>query len=118
MKIKLMVGEPWDFKSSDGDNVLFGETDLQEKGEGKYGEWLIVKCTPFFVDQHFITSLLLTARYAKVRLTDALVSGKEINVNASWHREGLVWNPTLASIAEQNPKIVGGWLIGAVVQVN
>lgn len=117
MRIKLIVAEPWDFTSPDGKNLLLGEANLENRGISKYGEWLIVRCTLFLVDHHSVTSLLLSMRHKKGQLLGDLISGKMVAVNAYWYKSGLVWNPTLVSTVERDPKMIGGFLIADIERV-
>ena len=119
MKIKLLVAEPWNFISPDGQNVLFGEASLQERGVHKYWEWLITKSTPFIIDNQEIATLLLSPRQKNVHLVDDLIAGKSVPVNAYYGKRGLILDYDLVASAYRESRIkelIGGFLIAHVVK--
>lgn len=108
MRIRLGVAEPWDFRSSDGDNLLFLESVTE--GSGKYGEWVIGDCTPFTLEGERISSLLLTSRHRE-RICSDLRAGRSVPANAYYRRDGEAWQPYGVLEAETDPTVISGFLI-------
>lgn len=116
MKVKLLVGEPWDFESKDGENLLACEVDEQqfERVSGERPDSLIAQCTPFSTDGLEVSSLLLVARHEGVQLIDDLLARTKMLVNAYWLKDGQAWNQSWALAAKENADLIGGFLIAGI----
>jgi hypothetical protein len=111
IKIKFIVGEPWDFVGPDGEGNVLGL--LVGKGIGKYGDWIICNCNPFFIDGLNISSLLVSAR-SKGSLFSRLELGNSVSANAYWRKDGMGWDEHSVNQAESDSTIIGGWLVGGI----
>lgn len=93
-RVSISVGEPWDFTSDDGDNVLRGEiTEVgygQERGSkdsGKPGKQeVLLTVTPFTARSgHRVDHLTARARYSEeAGIVERLARGEEAQVNLSY----------------------------------
>ncbi len=80
-RVKISVGEPWDFHSSDGENALLGK--LVSTGTDSQGiQYLKVAVSPFSVKNVIIDKIYVIGRYREDRdLYQKLDSGHFAAVN-------------------------------------
>lgn len=77
--MKCSVGEPWDFSSSDGDNIILGViTKISSDGRE-----LTISTAPFQIKEITYSDLKIRARYETDRdLIRFLLLGKNVPINA------------------------------------
>lgn len=87
--VLISVGEPWDFESPDGDNVLRGRIRTVRPGEepgeaagSLAGEEIELEVTPFSAKGGEVAWLLARARYSDQKgIIERLASGLDAEVN-------------------------------------
>jgi hypothetical protein len=62
-RIVASIGEPWDFASSAGDNVLTGQVRAVS-ADGEPVEWLLCDVSPFTSDAATVRTVAAVRRYA------------------------------------------------------
>ena len=114
--IEISVGEPFDFKSSDGQNILYCSADVETSvGQFEESQYLLVRCTPFVYGGLIVQYLRLVPRYQKdsFSLMEKLLSGQDVNVNAEWLNSGDEWTHELATLPnKERARHAAGALIG------
>lgn len=76
-----LVSEPWDFKSSAGDNRLDGRIIAASPGSAKK-PWLLCDVSPFEAGGRQVDRVVLTCRYWKTEsLFDAVSTRKRVTVH-------------------------------------
>lgn len=106
-RVVISVGEPWDFVSPDGDNVLLGTIEGVRPGDGEPGEQEVrIAVTPFaHKGVAGIDRLVAKRRYKEsTGIIERLAAGEDADVNLGYSAPG----------AYPNELLVNGWLIGGV----
>ena len=84
-KVSISVGEPWDFVSDAGKNVLEGSVSLVSDENDT--EWLRCDVSPFVFEKNTITSVIAVNRYADQSFK-SLLQGKKITSNFLYEPTG------------------------------
>lgn len=109
-RVSISVGEPWDFASEDGDNILNGEIvgveASMEPGESEKQK-VRLAVTPFTARTgHRIEHLTAHARYVEdVGIIERLARGEDAEVNLSYVDQV----PEDERDPRGSPKLVGGF---------
>jgi len=74
--VQILVAEPWDFSSSDGDNLLKGTIALESDPGSDERGWLLLEVTPFQLAGAVATYLMATTRYVGEALPGAELRAK------------------------------------------
>jgi len=114
VKVRISVGEPWDFLSTDGQNVLFCYTDFETcSGSAPTGTYLLARSTPFQYLHYTVESICLTRRTLAESLDEFMRTGARTSVNAAWLKDGTKWSHELASLPENEySHLWGSFLTG------
>lgn len=83
-KVELSIGEPWDFESEDGENVLKGIIVAVRGAETDHRDQEVVLETTLFTAStgHRIDRLVASARYEdQVGIMEHLARGEDAEVN-------------------------------------
>lgn len=62
-KVVISVGEPWNFRSAAGDNILVGE--VVGVSDADDPEWILCQVSPFMDADAAVSSVALVSRYAE-----------------------------------------------------
>lgn len=106
-KVVVSVGEPWDFDSEDGQNVLFGEiTAASEPYIPVRDQRVEVAVTPFTArDGSNVDYLVAVSRYQDdVGIVEYLLAGSAIEVNLHYDEQVQLQNMPEGS----SPFLIGG----------
>ena len=92
-RVKVSVGEPWDFESADGDNVLFGrlkEVRFQAPGADSGDQEVVLEVTPFArKGDPAISRLVAAARYEEpTGIIEQLLDGENPSVTFGYTARG------------------------------
>lgn len=136
MKIRLEVGQPRDFKTGDGTNVIIG-TAVEglsgsrtidtpptvaarihmeagvDKGQEKLMEfWFVVECEPVTWEGMRFSSLLLVPRYKTKRDPfEMLQEGDKMVLHGMWREDGKPWDAASVKAAQEDGIDVGGMMV-------
>ena len=112
MKLKIVVGQPKDFKAGDGTNSFLAESIEGMSGSREVDalpraadlltgtklvdrlteHWFVLSCDPIKYMDGVMSSLLLIPRYkTKVSPLDMLAEGERLVFNVVWRQDGLPW---------------------------
>ena len=84
-QIQISVGEPWDFVSEAGKNLLIGSVTLvSDKNET---EWVKCNVSTFFSDKNKVTSLVAVHRYAD-QFFEVILKGEQVTANFLYDPNG------------------------------
>ena len=84
-KVTISVGEPWDFTSEAGQNILKGSVSLISNENET--EWLKCDVSPFYSEKCRITSVVAVSRYAKQSF-ELLLKSDKITANFLYEPSG------------------------------
>lgn len=110
--VTISVGEPWDFTSPDGENILAGRIASVFGDEGKSDTQRVeIEVTPFEAEHgREVTRLIASARYEDAKgIIEHLAAGEDAEVNLSYADQ--------IPEEERNPK-VSPFLIGGIRLTN
>ena len=109
-KISISVGEPWDFVSDAGKNILKGSVSLVSDENGI--EWLRCDVSAFDYENYRITSVIAVNRYADQSFK-SLLKGEKIISNFLYEPTGKESDSN--QISEVLKKKVGmNFLVGSI----
>ncbi len=136
MKIRLEVGQPRDFNSGDGTNVIICDTveglsgsrtiDTPptvaarihmeagvDKGQEKLMEfWFVAECAPITWEGMQFSSLLFVPRYKTKRdPLEMLQEGDKMVLHVMWREDGKPWDKTSVKAAQEDGIDVGGMMV-------
>ena len=97
-KVTISVGEPWDFTSDAGQNILKGTVSLVSNENET--EWLKCDVSPFASEKYRITSVVAVNRYAKQSF-ELLLKGEKITANFLYEPNGRELDSTQISTVLQ-----------------
>jgi len=81
------IGEPWDFESSAGENILVGT--ISALSPENFGEWLLLEVKPFKYKEAEIRQVLGINRYKTNQVLFAnLMAGKKVTLNFMFPKDG------------------------------
>jgi hypothetical protein len=106
--VSISVGEPWDFESPDGQNVLRGEiVAVRENPAAPHGQEVLLAVTPFTARTgHAVDRLVARARYEdEVGIVEHLARGQDAEANLSYSEQ----IPEGERDPKGTPKLVGGF---------
>lgn len=86
-RVEISVGEPWDFKSPDGQNSLRGEiVAVRENPEAPHGQEVLLAVTPFLAEKdRKIDRLRARTRYEEESgIVERLAKGEDAEVNLDY----------------------------------
>ncbi len=107
MRLRISVGEPWDFRSDLGDNVLDIFDARKVDASGK--EVILGKCSPFDHAGRRIADVAVTARHVGGRL----FVGHSVSVSFKTNDE------TIGEDAyRRRDWSASSWLIGSIVSID
>lgn len=108
--VAVSVGEPWDFESEDGQNVLLGAIESVDLARGeRAAQEVVLSVTPFRAKEGItVRRLRATARYEDGEgIVEHLLRGEDAEVNLHYGdhvpRENLIPGAT--------PKLIGGFAL-------
>ncbi|WP_420209288.1 hypothetical protein [Candidatus Electronema sp. JC] len=108
--VLISIGEPWDFVSNAGENILTGYIDLVSGENGT--EWLRCNISPFSSKGNIITNVVAVKRYADQNFNSLLVS-ERITSNLLYEPTGRILDSD--QIAEVLQEQTGmNFLVGSV----
>ncbi len=110
--VTISVGEPWDFTSPDGENILTGRIANVFGDEGKSDTQQVeIEVTPFEAEHgREVTRLVASARYEDAKgIIEHLAAGGDTEVNLSYADQ--------SPEEERDPK-VSPFLIGGIRLTN
>lgn len=106
--VSISVGEPWDFESPDGQNLLRGEiVAVRENPEVPHGQEVLLAVTPFTTGTgHTVDRLVARARYEdEVGIVEHLARGRDAEANLSYSEQV----PERERDPRGAPKLIGGF---------
>ena len=89
-KVVVSIGEPWDFASEDGDNVLFGKiVSASEPGTAVRDQRVELAVTPFTAPENSqVDRLVAVGRYRdETGIVEHLLAGSAIEVNLHYDEQ-------------------------------
>ncbi len=132
MKLKIVVGQPKDFRAGDGTNSFIAESIEGMSGSREVDalpraadlltgtklvdrlteHWFVLKCEPIKYMDAVLSSLLLIPRYkTKVSPLDMLAEGERLVFNVVWRQDGLPWDAESVKAAQNDGIEIGGMLV-------
>jgi len=116
VKIRLLVAEPYGFQSTDGRNLLYCYTDIDQCSNiGPNGTYLLARSTPFTYRYYTVDSLCFRSRYYGLELEEFIRFGTPVPVTAGWLNKGMKWSHELASSLQNDIReLQGSFLIGSI----
>ena len=114
MKLKLSVGEPFDFQGPSGPNRLYAESYAQ--GNGEFGEYLLCTCEPFARGGIVVLGLMLNARHKNRNVIREVLGRLTVPVNAGFKLDGGLW--TQEDVERADKSFWGGFLIGSAKKMD
>lgn len=110
-EITASVGEPWDFTSEAGDNILRGRV-TEISGDSDEAEWIICEVSPFLEKEAKISTVAAVERYSsKAGLIQELCDAKKVGANLLYDPEGTRLQPQTvreALISQRGLKFLAG----------
>lgn len=106
--VEVSVGEPWDFTSADGDNVLRGSIEaVLTNPEAPHHQEIVLKVTPFEARTgHRIERLTAWARYVEdTGIVEHIAAGEDAEVNLLYDDQV----PEAERDPKATPKLIGGF---------
>lgn len=106
--VEVSVGEPWDFTSADGDNVLRGSIEaVRSNPEAPHQQEIVLKVTPFEARTgHRIERLTAWARYVEdTGIVEHIAAGEDAEVNLLYDDQV----PEAERDPKATPKLIGGF---------
>jgi len=106
--VSISVGEPWDFESPDGQNLLGGQiVAVRENPEVPHGQEVLLAVTPFTAcTGHTVDRLVARARYEdEVGIVEHLARGRDAEANLSYSEQ----IPEGERDSRGAPKLIGGF---------
>ena len=86
-KVELSIGEPWDFQSPDGENILLGVIRGVSKSEAKRS-WVYIETTKFNVDKIEIGQLIGNNRSRGDDTVQDLLDREKAYCNFGYRKNG------------------------------
>jgi hypothetical protein len=114
--IVVSVGEPWDFRSTAGDNLLTGRV-VEASAPNESAEWLLCEVSPFTIDSRTVSTVAVVRRYAGEEPWRQLQAGGTTYANVLYDPTGAALTPgRLRSIlaASAAPATNAMFLVGSV----
>jgi hypothetical protein len=112
--IECSIGEPWDFESVAGRNLLIGPVLATADAKSVGSEAVLCKVSTFQVAGHPVNMVQATKRHAiPGDLIEQLLAGEEVSCNLSYQYHWLdLGKPEFLDTRKAIPS--GGWLIGSI----
>jgi len=107
-RVSISVGEPWDFESPDGQNVLRGKiVAVRRNPEAPHGQEVLLAVTPFTARTgHTVDRLVARARYEdEIGMVEHLARGEDAEANLSYSEQV----PEGERDPRGTPKLIGGF---------
>lgn len=108
-EVLILVGEPWNFASADGEGVLAGRIVGVHRGDpaDTRSQTIRFTVTPFEIeDGHIVEYLTAHRRYADtIGIIEQLASGEDVDVNLAYKDQA----------ADRLPEGTSPFLIGSVI---
>lgn len=114
--IVVSVGEPWDFRSTAGDNLLTGQV-VEASAPNESAEWLLCEVSPFTVGSRSVSTVAVVRRYAGEEPWRQLHAGGTTYANVLYDPTGAALTPErLRSILATSaaPAANASFLVGSV----
>ena len=86
------IGEPWDFRSAAGDNLLTGRV-VATSEPGAPVEWLLCEVSPFVAGAHTITMVAAVRRHAGEEPLQRLLAYGTTHANLLYDPSGVPLTP-------------------------
>lgn len=109
-RVSISVGEPWDFVSDAGKNILEGSVSLVS-GESRT-EWLRCDVSPFIFEKNTIMHVIVVNRYANQSFK-SLLKGEKITSNFLYEPAGKELN-TIQILEALQKKTGMNFLVGSI----
>lgn len=107
-EVAVSVGEPWDFSSADGDNVLRGRIEVvRTNPEAPHQQEIVLSVTPFEARTgHRIERLTAWGRYVEdTGIVERIAAGEDAEVNLLYDDQV----PEAERDPKGTPKLIGGF---------
>jgi hypothetical protein len=114
--IAASIGEPWDFSSAAGDNLLTGRIAAVSAPDDAVG-WLICDVSPFVADGQTISTVAAVRRYAGEEPMAALVTAQTAYAQLLYDRSGVALTAERVRAILAAPAVASGgisFLIGSI----
>ena len=86
------IGEPWDFTSAAGDNLLKGKV-VETSDSDEATAWILCEVSPFTEGERVISQVVAVRRYEGDDLIERLGSSEPVGVNLLYAPDGSKLNP-------------------------
>ena len=96
--ITASIGEPWDFRSAAGDNVLTGRI-VATSAPGEPVEWLLCEVSPFMAGAQTVSTVAAVRRYANEEPL------RQLQAHSSTHAN-LLYDPSGARLTPERVRAV------------
>jgi hypothetical protein len=114
--ITASIGEPWDFRSAAGDNLLTGHI-AATSAPGESVAWLICEVSQFIADGQTIVTVAAVRRHAGEEPVAALAAGRTTSAQLLYDRSGVTLTPARVRAVLAAPDVGSGgigFLVGSI----